>query len=82
MASYLSVVSHEERRGAVHPVKLVREEFDPGVVAEEVDLPVDPLQLEDQVVLLQDGRPEVEDDVDEAGNGSAHHRLERVIDEQ
>ena len=45
---HLGVIGDEERIGAVLTIELLREELDPGVVAEKVDLPVFFLQLIEQ----------------------------------
>ena len=51
---------------------MTREQFDPSIVAEKVHPPFVPFQLSDQVVLRQDGRAKIKDNVYESGNVAGH----------
>ena len=54
-----------------------REQYDPRIVAEKVHPPLVPFQLSDQVVLRQDGRAKIKDNVYESGNVAGHQWLEQ-----
>ena len=64
--THFRVVGDKEGRGAVSLVEVLGEHADPGVVAVEMDPLLAEVHLEDDVVLLEGLRVQIDDKVDEA----------------
>ena len=73
---HLGEVGDEEGGGGVLSEEVAGEQFAPGIVTEHRDISPVTSPLSDERVLHQSVGVEVPDDVDEAGDGARHDRLQ------